>query len=160
MLLERFVCLFREEHIPADPAACQAAYEDFLCVATTSLRGRKTSWPTWLPNTGCTWPATGTARVQESRLKKRRHRPVLQQVFISQKLGPTSPARPFFHRCFAQIPDLILKALMIGDSLTSDIRGAKGAGIVACWFNPGRKRLFLVFPWITRSSLPQLREFL
>lgn len=31
VLLERFVCLFREEHIPADPAACQAAYEDFLC---------------------------------------------------------------------------------------------------------------------------------
>ena len=39
VLLERFVCLFREEHIPADPAACQAAYEDFLCVGHYFIEG-------------------------------------------------------------------------------------------------------------------------
>ena len=31
------------------------------------------------------------------------------------------------------------EALMIGDSLTSDIQGAINAGVHACWYNPGHK---------------------
>lgn len=27
---------------------------------------------------------------------------------------------------------------MIGDSLTSDMRGGENAGIDTCWYNPGR----------------------
>ncbi len=50
---------------------------------------------------------------------------------------------------------------MIGDSLTSDIRGAKGAGIAACWFNPRQEA---PVPGISMDyeihGLLQLREFL
>ena len=53
------------------------------------------------------------------------------------------------------------QVLMIGDSLTSDIRGAKGAGIAACWFNPRQEA---PIPGISMDyeihSLPQRREFL
>ena len=33
------------------------------------------------------------------------------------------------------------KALVIGDSLTSDIRGGNNAGMDTCWYNPGRKEV-------------------
>ena len=50
------------------------------------------------------------------------------------------PKPEFFHRCFAAIPGFDpAKALMVGDSLTSDIRGGRNAGIRTCWFNPKDK---------------------
>lgn len=125
VLLERFVCLFREEHIPADPAACQAAYEDFLCVGHYFIEGAEDLLAYLAPKYRLYLASNGTARVQESRLKSAGIGPYFQQVFISQKLGANKPSPAFFHRCFAQIPDFDpQKALMIGDSLTSDIRGA------------------------------------
>ena len=162
VLLERFVCLFREEHIPADPAACQAAYEDFLCVGHYFIEGAEDLLAYLAPKYRLYLASNGTARVQESRLKSAGIGPYFQQVFISQKLGANKPSPAFFHRCFAQIPDFDpQKALMIGDSLTSDIRGAKGAGIAACWFNPRQEA---PVPGISMDyeihSLPQLREFL
>ena len=30
------------------------------------------------------------------------------------------------------------KILLVGDSLSSDIKGANNAGIAACWYNPGQ----------------------
>ena len=145
VLLERFVCLFREEHIPADPAACQAAYEDFLCVGHYFIEGAEDLLAYLAPKYRLYLASNGTAR-----------------VFISQKLGANKPSPAFFHRCFAQIPDFDpQKALMIGDSLTSDIRGAKGAGIAACWFNPRQEA---PVPGISMDyeihGLLQLREFL
>ncbi len=162
MLLERFVCLFREEHIPADPAACQAAYEDFLCVGHYFIEGAEDLLAYLAPKYRLYLASNGTARVQESRLKSAGIGPYFQQVFISQKLGANKPSPAFFHRCFAQIPDFDpQKALMIGDSLTSDIRGAKGAGIAACWFNPRQEA---PVPGISMDyeihGLLQLREFL
>ena len=47
----------------------------------------------------------------------------------------------FFEAAFAQIPDFDKKrAILIGDSLTSDIKGANNAGVDACWYNPEGKK--------------------
>ena len=45
--------------------------------------------------------------------------------------------REYFDACFARIPGFDPgKALMVGDSLTSDILGGIRAGIKTCWVNP------------------------
>ena len=36
-------------------------------------------------------------------------------------------------------PDDLSNVMIIGDSLTSDIRGGMNAGIKTCWYNPGKK---------------------
>ena len=62
------------------------------------------------------------------------------RVFVSQELGFNKPAREFFDACAAQIPGYDpAKAMMVGDSLSSDIRGGKNAGIQTCWVNPEHK---------------------
>ncbi len=162
VLLERFAYLFREAKIPADPAACQNAYEEFLCVGHYFVEGAEALLAYLAPKYRLYLASNGTARVQESRLKSAGIGPYFEQVFISQELGANKPSRTFFQRCFARIPDFDpQKALMIGDSLTSDIRGANGAGIVACWFNPRREA---PLPGISMDyeihHLAQLREFL
>ena len=48
--------------------------------------------------------------------------------------------KEFFDYVFARIPNFgKTRALMIGDSLSSDMEGARRAGVDACWFNPQHK---------------------
>ena len=43
----------------------------------------------------------------------------------------------YFDYCFERIPNFQKKeAIIIGDSLSSDIQGGINAGIDSCWFNP------------------------
>ena len=49
------------------------------------------------------------------------------------------------------------RALMVGDSLTSDIRGGSNAGIVTCWINPtGRPHPEHICPDYTIGNLAEL----
>ena len=60
-----------------------------------------------------------------------------EQVFVSQELGHNKPSKAYFDAAFAQIPGFDpAKALMVGDSLTSDILGGINAGIKTVWVNP------------------------
>ena len=65
---------------------------------------------------------------------------ILDHIFISEDLGVEKPNLGFFDKVFGTIgahtPD---EVLIVGDSLTSDIRGGNNAGIRTCWFNPAGK---------------------
>ena len=63
-----------------------------------------------------------------------------EKVFVSQEIGANKPSIEYFERCFAQISGFDkAKAIIVGDSLTSDILGGQNAGITTCWVNPGHK---------------------
>ena len=48
--------------------------------------------------------------------------------------------KQYFDYVFARIPGFSAsETLIIGDSLSADIRGGHGAGLDTCWFNPGAK---------------------
>ena len=52
-------------------------------------------------------------------------------------MGADKPSKAFFDACFAAIPGFRLEeTVMVGDSLTSDIRGARNVGLRSCWYNP------------------------
>jgi len=45
--------------------------------------------------------------------------------------------KEYFDYCFDRIEDLDReRTIIIGDSLSSDIKGGNNAGIATCWFNP------------------------
>jgi len=51
--------------------------------------------------------------------------------------GYQKPQVEFFHYCIDRIPDFSPETtLIIGDSLTSDMKGGNNIGIDTCWFNP------------------------
>lgn len=61
-------------------------------------------------------------------------------VFISEDIGYDKPAVEYFKKIAERIPNYDPEhAIIIGDSLTSDIQGGINAGIDTCWFNPGEK---------------------
>lgn len=85
-----------------------------------------------------------------------------QNIFISETIGFSKPNKKYFDYCFSQIKDFSkAKALIIGDSLTSDIRGGQNAGIDSCWYNPKNiKNETGITPTYEISSLNQLLEIL
>ncbi|MEA4911280.1 MAG: YjjG family noncanonical pyrimidine nucleotidase [Oscillospiraceae bacterium] len=81
----------------------------------------------------------GSASVQHSKLAGSGLRKYLDGVFISEELGVEKPDARFFALCAARISGYDpKKAIIVGDSLTSDIRGGNNAGIDTCWYNPKR----------------------
>jgi len=63
----------------------------------------------------------------------------MEGVFISEEIGFNKPGSDFFDHCFAQIPHVRRnEAIIVGDSLSSDIQGGINAGIKTVWFNPAR----------------------
>ena len=84
-----------------------------------------------------------------------------EQVFVSQELGHNKPAKEYFEACFAQIPGFDRKkAMIVGDSLTSDIKGGCNAGIQTVWVNPDHKDSGDIKPDYQIEYLHQLEALL
>ena len=79
----------------------------------------------------------GTTVAQERKLRFSGLDQLLDGVFISEQVGVDKPQKDFFDAVWNEIgsyaPD---EVVIVGDSLTSDIRGGKNAGILTCWYNP------------------------
>lgn len=60
----------------------------------------------------------------------------IEYLFISEDMGVNKPAPEFYDICFEKIGEPKDTCIMIGDSLSSDMLGAKNAGIASVWFMP------------------------
>jgi len=79
----------------------------------------------------------GLQAVQRSRLEHSTIKHFISELIISEEVGAAKPQTAFFDEAFARTghPDKS-DVLIIGDSLTSDIRGGVDYGIDTCWYNP------------------------
>ncbi len=104
----------------------------------------------------------GTASVQHTRLADSGLLPFLNGVFISQEIGADKPSPVFFDAVLSALgnPDK-RDLLIIGDSLTSDIRGGMLSGIDTCWFAPhGDLPVSDITPTYTVRSFKELLSLL
>lgn len=82
----------------------------------------------------------GVRITQLRRLKQTPFEKIFKAVFISEDTGSQKPMPEFFDYVFEHIGhDRRNDAIIVGDSLTSDIQGGKNAGIRTCWFNVRNK---------------------
>ena len=81
--------------------------------------------------------SNGTVVAQTKKLTRSGLGALMDGVFLSEQLGAEKPKKEFFDQVFAAIgPVEKGETMIVGDSLTSDIRGGDNAGIVTCWYNP------------------------
>lgn len=157
----RFVQLFRELGLAVDAAQCMKSYEHNLSIGHYFLPGAEEAVKRLHEKYRLFLLSNGTAVVQQGRLTSANLYPWFEKVFISQEMGFNKPDKQFFDRCFAQIsgfdPD---KALMVGDSLTSDIQGGINAGVRTVWVNPAHKVAGKIRPDYEIEALPQLEALL
>ena len=83
--------------------------------------------------------SNGTVIAQTKKLERSGLGRWMDGVFLSEELGAEKPSPAFFQKVFAVLPDLSpADMLIVGDSLTSDMKGGLQAGIPTCWYNPNR----------------------
>ena len=140
VLVKRFEALYREAGMEADAFRTQALYESLLSEGHWFLPGAEALLETLKGRCRMFLCSNGTASVQEGRIASAGIGPYFEQIFVSEHMGANKPEKRYFDLCFAQIPDFDReRCVMLGDSLTSDIRGGINAGVKTCWFNPRRK---------------------
>lgn len=73
---------------------------------------------------------------QVKRLQKAGMMPFIREVFSSEYMGANKPSRAFFDGCFMRLPGLLPEnCVLIGDSLSADIRGGRDYGMKTVWYN-------------------------
>ncbi len=103
----------------------------------------------------------GTKIAQDKKLKLTGLDEILDDIFISEVIGVEKPNINFFNFVFSNITNFNkCEALVIGDTLTSDIKGAMNVNIDSCFFNPSNKFISDEFkPTYVIKSLDELYEF-
>jgi 2-haloacid dehalogenase len=83
----------------------------------------------------------GVSKTQYKRLRDSGLFPLFKDIFVSEDTGYQKPMKEFFDYVFSRIPNFRAEeALIIGDSLSADIKGGELAGLDTCWFNPTMKQ--------------------
>ena len=142
VLVGRFKQFFREVGVPPELAeefnrryqfrlGDTIVYRDDSISIIKSLRGRVKQYVV----------SNGTVVAQSKKLKLSGIGELMDGIFLSEAVGAEKPNKAFFDTVFEQIrPERLSDVIVIGDSLTSDIRGGINAGIRTCWYNPERKQ--------------------
>lgn len=133
----RYRELFETIGVECDPVKATAYYESMLAIGHYFMPGAPELIEELYRKYRLYIVSNGTAKVQEGRIGSSGIAKYMDGIFISQILGANKPDKQFFDTCFAEIPDFSLsETVIIGDSLSSDIKGGINAGITTVWFNP------------------------
>jgi len=133
----RFADLFDTLGLIGDPAAFNESYLDHLSRQTHLNPGVEQVIPALARDYRLAVLTNGVARVQRSRLKASSIGRYFKTLVVSEDVGASKPSREYFDAAFTLLGNPHKdRVLMIGDSLSSDILGAIGYGIHACWYNP------------------------
>ena len=162
VLLRRFELLFAELNLPYDAASTEDRYRGYLGEGHYFVDGAPELLAYLAPKYDLYLASNGVADTQYSRLESAGISHYFKEIFISETTGYHKPERAYFDYCFARILNFDpSRALIIGDSLTSDILGGHNAGIHTCWFNPKRKpRNPAILPDFEVHRLADLRSLL
>ena len=161
ILVNRFAVLFQEQGIAVDAAACAKGYEKNLSIGHYFLPGAEEAVEYLSKRYRLFLVSNGTASVQKGRMTSANLYRFFEKVFVSQEIGHTKPSRAYFDACFALIPGFDReKAMIVGDSLSSDIQGGINAGIRTVWINPAHSDCGQIRPDYELEALHQLPALL
>lgn len=142
VLLGRFVEFFDKMGIKAEAEAFLMSYEEHLghtwFIQDNSLELCKKLRAEGIRQYVVT---NGWVFVQKTKLRESGFEQIMDGNFISDEFGVPKPKKAFFEACFEQIfgtktptSSELARVLIIGDSLSSDMRGGMNAGIDRCWY--------------------------
>ncbi len=106
--------------------------------------------------------SNGLKFVQESRVKIGKYDKYFKALFLSEDIGIQKPDTRFFDYCYEKLcqpkkDELIL----IGDSLSADIKGGNSFGIETIWFNKnGEDNITDIKPTYTVNKLKEIESIL
>lgn len=135
--IERFKRLFKEINLNLDCKEANDRYTSALCEASFLLDGAEDILKSLYGRYRLALVTNGLLEVQNSRIRQCHMAKYFDVIVISQEAGAAKPNPRIFEYTFEKIEHKDKSsALMVGDSLNSDIKGATNFGIDTCWYNP------------------------
>ena len=137
LLGQRFEEFFGDLGVQVNGDEVDALYRQYLNASAVLIDGAiellesvKGRYPLYIVT-------NGVAATQYNRLAKSGLDKYFDGIFISEEANAQKPQPAFFEYCFEKMGRRDVEhMLIIGDSLTSDMRGGNNAGIDTMWFNP------------------------
>jgi 2-haloacid dehalogenase len=161
VLENRFKVLFAELGVDVDAEKVARTYEKNLSQGHWFLPGAEETVDLLSKKYRLFLASNGTASVQKGRMTSANLYRFFETVFVSQEIGHNKPSKAYFDACFASIAGFDpQKAIMVGDSLSSDIKGGINAGIKTVWVNPDHKPCGDIQPDYEIEALHQLPALL
>ncbi len=140
VLVERFRIFFSEFGIVCDAREARRIYEHRLGIGHYFIDGAEELLRALYGKYDLYLASNGTASVQRGRIESSGIEKYFKEIFVSQNVGHNKPSKEFFDYCFSRIDGFKKdEAIIVGDSLSSDILGGINAGIKTCLFNPKKK---------------------
>lgn len=139
---ERFRRTFEELNLEVDEHAFSDRYLGHLGEADFLLPEAQATVEALAQEVSLVLLTNGLSRVQRSRFARSPVTQHFDQVVISDEVGVKKPDPAIFALATEKFDHLEKeRVLMVGDSLSSDIRGGVNFGIHTCWYNPRQRPL-------------------
>lgn len=137
LVVERFLTLLSDLDAVGDGPRMNAYYLARLGEDATLLPGAEALCQALASRFTLAIVTNGVGAVQRSRMARSPLGALFPHLFISEDLGAQKPDRAFFDQVLLalNITDPS-RAILVGDSLSADIRGAANVGLPSIWYNP------------------------
>ena len=138
LVYRRFELLLEQLGVEGDAKKMSEAYVTALSQKGYLLDGAKEMCECLYGRVKMYIVTNGLEKVQRGRYKICGIGKYFNGIFISGVIGAEKPSVKFFEHVAANIEGFDKsKTLIVGDSLTSDIKGGIDFGIDTCWYAPG-----------------------
>lgn len=135
----RFTLLFKELGQAVDGVLLEKKYRSYLDEGHQLIEGALEFIHNLQQQYDLYIVTNGVSKTQQKRLRDSGLYPLFEDIFVSEDTGYQKPMKEYFDYVSARIPGYSAEeTLIIGDSLSSDIKGGQQAGIDSCWFNPNK----------------------
>ena len=136
LVVKRFEQLLQQLNLQGNPAAINEYYLNRLSEKAVLFEDADVVLKNLSEVATIAVVSNGVEKVQKGRLQRSGLLPLMDAVFVSEKLGVTKPNRKFFDMALQTLGvNNKQKVLVIGDSLKADIQGGNNAGLATCWCN-------------------------
>lgn len=142
LMWKRFEAFCARTGLEADPKALAADYLKTLSTKSYMIEGALEVCAELAKRCRMYIITNGDKRVQQGRFDPSPLAKYFEKCYISEEVGFEKPDIRYFDAVMQDIPEFDpATTLVVGDSLTSDIKGGINAGIDTCWYNPKGKPL-------------------
>lgn len=132
----RFQIVFDKLGIKADGIAFETAFRENFHESAILVDGAKDLLEYLRSKYKVYVASNASMHQQTNRMKRAELDGYIDGYFVSEEIGFPKPQKEFFDACFKALPDVKPQdVVMIGDSLSADIKGACEYGLKTIWYN-------------------------
>lgn len=133
---QRFRILFDRFDIKGNKDGFEEVYQELLGMQHIFIDGAQEVIEYLYKKYNLYIVTNGVTRTQLRRIRESGLESYIKRIFVSEETGYQKPMKEYFDYCFERIANTKREEVMIiGDSLSSDIKGGNNAGITTCWYN-------------------------